>query len=85
MITFKKNFFLKDYLFISGGPWSPFENNWHLREDYKKFNKRQELAKSLSKQILWIGIVNVLLCPVIFLWQILYSFFNYGEVRIKLN
>ncbi|XP_023245456.1 autophagy-related protein 9A [Copidosoma floridanum] len=62
------------------GPWSPFENNWHLQEDYKKSSKRQELATFLSKQILWIGIVNIILCPVIFLWRILYSFFNYGEL-----
>lgn len=67
-------------LLIPGGPWSPFENNWHLKEDYKKLNKRQELARTLSKHILWVGIANLILCPVIVLWQILYSFFNYGEL-----
>ncbi|XP_060830375.1 autophagy-related protein 9A isoform X1 [Bombus pascuorum] len=67
-------------LLLFWGPWSPFENNWHLKEDYKKLNKRQELARALSKHILWVGIVNFLLCPLILLWQILYSFFNYGEI-----
>ncbi|XP_043514678.1 autophagy-related protein 9A isoform X2 [Frieseomelitta varia] len=67
-------------LLLFWGPWSPFENNWHLKEDYKKLNKRQELARSLSKHILWVGIVNFLLCPLIFFWQILYLFFNYGEI-----
>lgn len=67
-------------IFHTGGPWSPFENNWHLKEDYKKLNKRQELARLLSKHILWVGVTNFLLCPLILLWQILYSFFNYGEV-----
>ncbi|XP_011304017.1 autophagy-related protein 9A isoform X2 [Fopius arisanus] len=67
-------------LLLFWGPWSPFENNWHLKEDYKKLNKRQELARALSKHILWVGIANLILCPVIVLWQILYSFFNYGEI-----
>ncbi|KAK0073901.1 hypothetical protein PV326_012949, partial [Microctonus aethiopoides] len=67
-------------LLLFWGPWSPFENNWHLKEDYKKLNKRQELARALSKHILWIGIANFILCPLILLWQILYSFFNYGEI-----
>ncbi|XP_074109229.1 autophagy-related protein 9 isoform X1 [Cotesia typhae] len=67
-------------LLLFWGPWSPFENNWHLKEDYKKLNKRQELARMLSKQILWVGIANFILCPLILLWQILYSFFNYAEI-----
>ncbi|XP_054011794.1 autophagy-related protein 9A isoform X1 [Hylaeus anthracinus] len=67
-------------LLLFWGPWSPFENNWHLKGDYKKLNKRQELAKTLSKHILCVGIANFLLCPLILLWQILYSFFNYGEI-----
>ena len=70
-----------DLFLVSGGPWSPFENNWHLKEDYKKVNKRQELAAHLSKHIFYVALANLLLCPIILLWQILYSFFNYAEVR----
>ncbi|KAL0105691.1 hypothetical protein PUN28_015870 [Cardiocondyla obscurior] len=66
-------------LLLFWGPWSPFENNWHLKEDYKKLNKRQELARSLSKHILWVGIANFVLCFLILLWQFLYTFFNYAE------
>ncbi|XP_078571343.1 autophagy-related protein 9A-like isoform X2 [Branchiostoma floridae x Branchiostoma japonicum] len=62
------------------GPWSPFANNWHLKEDYKKSSKRVELANKLSRHILWVGIANLLLCPFILMWQILYSFFTYAEV-----
>lgn len=62
------------------GPWSPFENNWHLKTDFKNYHKRQELAAYLSRRILWVGIGNLLLSPLIFLWQILYSFFRYAEV-----
>jgi autophagy-related protein 9 len=65
---------------LAGGPWAPFENNWHLKEDYKKGGRRKDLAQHLSKHILWVGIANFVLCPLILLWQILYSFFNYAEV-----
>nr|CAD7196671.1 unnamed protein product [Timema douglasi] len=67
-------------LLLFWGPWAPFKNNWHLKEDYKKVGKRKELAQHLSKYILWVGIANFLLCPLILIWQILYSFFNYAEV-----
>ena len=29
---------------FAGGPYSPFENNWHLRPEYKQREKRKELA-----------------------------------------
>ncbi|CAB0006756.1 unnamed protein product [Nesidiocoris tenuis] len=62
------------------GPWSPFENNWHLKEDYKKVYKRHELAAALAKNITYVALANLLLCPIILLWQILYSFFSYAEM-----
>ncbi|XP_067650606.1 autophagy-related protein 9A-like [Haliotis asinina] len=65
------------------GPWSPFANNWHLRDDFKQGHKRQVLADSLASKILWLGVCNFLLCPVIFLWQILYLFFRYAELIKK--
>jgi len=62
------------------GPWAPFANSYHLKEDYKNSHKRKELAEELSQRILYIGIANFILCPVILLWQILYSFYNYAEM-----
>lgn len=61
-------------------PWSPFENPWHLREEYKRPNLRHELAHRLGRQILWCAFVNLMLLPVILVWQLLYSFFSYGEL-----
>lgn len=61
-------------------PWSPFESPWHLREEYKKQNLRNELANKLGRYILYLALVNLCLFPVIFLWQILYSFYSYGEL-----
>jgi len=83
--------FLGDYVFLSTGlrfnlelilfksPWAPF-NQWHLREDFKRVGKRKELAATLKSHILILGCVNLVLMPIILLWQILYSFFNYAEV-----
>ena len=37
------------------GPWAPFDNSWHLRDDYKRASKRRELAQNLSKNIYHLG------------------------------
>ena len=37
------------------GPWAPFENNWHLRDDYKRSSKRRELGHHLAKYIKYVG------------------------------
>jgi len=62
------------------GPWAPFDNSWHLRDDYKRPNKRRELGQHLAKYIGYVGIVNFFLAPLILLWQLLYAFFSYAEV-----
>uniref|UniRef100_A0A671WVC3 Autophagy-related protein 9 n=1 Tax=Sparus aurata TaxID=8175 RepID=A0A671WVC3_SPAAU len=62
------------------GPGSLFENEWSLKPEYKRGGNRLELADRLASRILWIGIANLLLCPVILVWQILYAFFSYTEV-----
>lgn len=59
---------------------SLFENEWSLKAEYKRGSNRLELADRLASRILWIGIANLLLCPVILVWQILYAFFSYTEV-----
>ncbi|XP_050430185.1 autophagy-related protein 9A [Adelges cooleyi] len=60
-------------LLLFWGPWSPFENNWHLKPEYKQAGKRLELAQSLRKAIGWVALVNLLLCPVVFTWQLIYK------------
>lgn len=66
---------------ILGGPWSPFENNWHLKPEYKQAGKRLELAQSMRKTISWIALINVLLSPVIFTWQLIYKLCDNAQVR----
>ncbi|XP_058062203.1 autophagy-related protein 9A [Anopheles bellator] len=70
-------------LLLFWGPWSPFENNWHLRPEYKRPSMRNELAAKLSKQIFWVAIANLVLSPFIFLCQLMYFFFNYADLIKK--
>ncbi|KAH3716327.1 autophagy-related protein 9A-like [Dreissena polymorpha] len=86
--------FLGDYVFLSTGlkyniefllfwgPWSAFQNKWHLKEEYKDKNlyRRKLIAEQLSRRMLLLGLANLALSPIIFLWQILYSFFRYAEL-----
>ncbi|XP_031565210.1 autophagy-related protein 9A-like [Actinia tenebrosa] len=62
------------------GPGSPFQDNWKLGNEYKNLSNRSALANRLSRRIFWIGVANILLCPFIFLWIVLYSFFSYAEM-----
>lgn len=73
---------LNSSILFKGGPFSPFENNWNLKEEYKRNNKRIELARKLSTQITWLAIINLFFSPFLFLWQLMYFFFNYADVSI---
>lgn len=70
-------------LILFWGPWSPFENNWHLRDEFKRNNRRMELANKLSNQIFWVAIGNLVLSPFIFLCQLMYFFFSYVDLIKK--
>lgn len=67
-------------LILFRGPFACFENNWHLKEEFKRTSKRAELASQLSKHITWYALVNLMLAPLIFLWQVLFFFFSYAPV-----
>ena len=72
-------------LLLFWGPGSPFENNWHLKDDYKRVGKRRQLSEELGRRALWVGVINLLLSPAVLLWQVLYSFYNYAEVRASVR
>ncbi|XP_041103373.1 autophagy-related protein 9A-like isoform X1 [Polyodon spathula] len=61
------------------GPGSLFQNKWNLHPKYKRASNRLELATQLSRIILLAGLANLLLCPFILVWQVLYAFFSYTE------
>lgn len=67
-------------LILFWGPCSLFQNKWNLHPKYKRASNRLELARQLSRIILLAGIANLLLCPFVLVWQVLYAFFSYAEV-----
>ncbi|XP_055008147.1 LOW QUALITY PROTEIN: autophagy-related protein 9B [Boleophthalmus pectinirostris] len=67
-------------LILFWGPGSLFQNKWNLHPKYKRGGNRLELAQQLSRVILLIGLANLLLCPFILVWQVLYAFFSYTEI-----
>lgn len=67
-------------LILFWGPGSLFQNKWNLHPKYKRSGNRLELAQQLSRVILLMGLANLLLCPFILVWQVLYAFFSYTEV-----
>ncbi|KAA0704476.1 Autophagy-related protein 9A APG9-like 1 [Triplophysa tibetana] len=67
-------------LLLFWGPLSLFQNKWSLHPKYKRAANRQDLARQLSRVILFTGLVNLLLCPFVLVWQVLYAFFSYAEV-----
>uniref|UniRef100_UPI003AAA78C2 autophagy-related protein 9B isoform X2 n=1 Tax=Centroberyx gerrardi TaxID=166262 RepID=UPI003AAA78C2 len=67
-------------LILFWGPGSLFQNKWNLHPKYKRAGNRLELAQQLSRVILMMGLANLLLCPFILVWQVLYAFFSYTEV-----
>ncbi|XP_029443817.1 autophagy-related protein 9B isoform X1 [Rhinatrema bivittatum] len=62
------------------GPGSLFQNKWNLQPKYKRAGNRLELAQQLNRTICLLGLANLLLCPFILVWQILYAFFSYTEI-----
>ena len=73
---FKYNF---EFLFF-WGPFAPFTNGYQLRPEFKIFSKREDLTAELSKSILILGLLNLILSPVIFIWQLLQFLYNYTEL-----
>uniref|UniRef100_T1JD90 Autophagy-related protein 9 n=1 Tax=Strigamia maritima TaxID=126957 RepID=T1JD90_STRMM len=53
---------------------------WSLKDEYKVFENRTMLANRLASRSRWLGFVNLILSPAIFIWQVLYSFLTYGEM-----
>ncbi|KAJ6633195.1 Autophagy-related protein 9A [Pseudolycoriella hygida] len=62
------------------GPWAPFQNNWHLKEEYKRASNRNELAQKMSRQIFWVAFGNFLLSPLVLLWSMMVFFFSYADL-----
>ncbi|KAM9573359.1 autophagy-related protein 9B isoform 3-T3 [Guaruba guarouba] len=67
-------------LLLFWGPGSLFQNKWSLRPQCKRAGARRELAQRLARTMVLVGLANLLLCPCVLVWQLLYAFFSYAEV-----
>ncbi|NXW11864.1 ATG9A protein, partial [Fregetta grallaria] len=67
-------------LLLFWGPGSLFQNKWSLRPQCKRAGARRELARRLARAMVLLGLANLLLCPCVLVWQLLYAFFSYAEV-----
>jgi autophagy-related protein 9 len=67
-----------EFLFFKG-PWAPF-NQFHLKDEFKKASKKKELVEQFQNKVALLALVNLLLMPLVLVWQILHCFFNYVEV-----
>lgn len=67
-------------LLLFWGPGSLFQNKWNLQPQYKRAGSRLELAQRLARTMVLLGLANLLLCPFVLVWQVLYAFFSYTEV-----
>ncbi|KAH7645986.1 autophagy-related protein 9a-like protein [Dermatophagoides farinae] len=61
------------------GVFSLFDKNWRLRDEIKSPAERLECARRFSNRCLAVGLLNLILLPMIFLWQSLYAFYTYVE------
>ena len=59
---------------------APFQNSYYLREEYKSAAKKAHLVANLRFRITVLALINFIFFPIIMLYQIIYSFFNYAEL-----
>ena len=67
-----------EFLFFKG-PWAPF-NQFHLKDEFRKASKKKELVEQFQNKVALLALFNLLLMPLILVWQVLHCFFNYVEV-----
>lgn len=62
------------------GPYAPFDNSYHLNDKFKQRYNRDELTNSFQGLISVYALVNLILFPVIFLYNIFHFIFHFAEL-----
>lgn len=74
---FTQSFLYNCQLLFFKGPFKCiFEQNWYISEDVKTSSHRQLVAKKLNRNIIILATINLVLSPVLLVWQILYFFYS---------
>lgn len=67
------------YYLLFDGYFSLFENSWKLKDTIKIASQRQVCADALARNCLLLAVINIVLLPLILIWQTLYTFYMYAE------
>nr|XP_042909652.1 autophagy-related protein 9A isoform X1 [Parasteatoda tepidariorum]XP_042909653.1 autophagy-related protein 9A isoform X2 [Parasteatoda tepidariorum] len=71
-------------LLFFGSLLSPFKGTGTLKEEYKKYSKRKEVAHQLGRNMLILGFLNLTLSPFIIVWRIISYIYTYsGSLRYE--
>lgn len=74
---FTQSFLYNCQLLFFRGPFKCiFEENWLISEEVKDAAYRHVVAKKLDRNIVILATINLLLSPVLLVWQILYFFYS---------
>uniref|UniRef100_A0A915JM73 Autophagy-related protein 9 n=1 Tax=Romanomermis culicivorax TaxID=13658 RepID=A0A915JM73_ROMCU len=60
--------------------YSPWQDYWRLKDEYKNPELIDQVSLKMENTVFYLAIINLLFSPIIFLWQIFYSLFSYGEL-----
>jgi len=66
-------------LLLFRGSFSLFEHNWKLKDEIKVASNRLASAQQFERYCVILAIINIILFPVIGVWQFLYTFYTYAE------
>ncbi|KAE9552204.1 hypothetical protein FO519_004585 [Halicephalobus sp. NKZ332] len=67
-------------LILFKGFWSPWKNHFQLKDEFKDISNLERLGNDLRSKIVYASFINLLLMPLILVYQILYSFFSYADL-----
>lgn len=74
---FTQSFLYNCQLLFFRGPFKCiFEENWLIHDDIKNASYRQLVAKKMERNIVILAFINLLLSPVLLIWQVLYFFYS---------
>uniref|UniRef100_A0A7E4VGZ5 Autophagy-related protein 9 n=1 Tax=Panagrellus redivivus TaxID=6233 RepID=A0A7E4VGZ5_PANRE len=60
--------------------WSPWKNHYQLKDEFKDLHSLETVAQSLRKTIMLFALANFFLMPLIFVYQLLFTFFSCADL-----
>lgn len=76
-VFFTQSFLYNCELLFWRGPLKcVFDRNWLIASDVKNQSQRQLVAKKLERRIWILAMINLILCPILLVWQVLYFFYS---------